>query len=56
METTTESKSIEATSRMRWKLFAEFVACLDVTRLPKFMMFGELVGGAYAHLLLALFA
>ena len=30
----------------RWILFAGFVARMEDTRLPKYVMFGELVGGA----------
>ena len=41
----TGSESIEATLRRRRILFAEFVARLEDTRLPKCVMFGELVGG-----------
>ena len=42
----TGSESIEATLRRRWVLFAGFVARMEGTRLPKCVMFGELVGGA----------
>ena len=43
----TGSESIEATlRRRRWILFAGFVAHMEDTRLPKCVMFGELVGGA----------
>ena len=42
----TGSESIEAALRRRRILFAEFVARMDDTRLPKCVMFGELVGGA----------
>ena len=42
----TGSESIEATLRKRRILFAEFVARMEDTRLPKCVMFGELVGGA----------
>ena len=42
----TGSESIEATLRMRRILFAGFVARMEDTRLPKYVMFGELVGGA----------
>ena len=42
----TESESIEATLRRRRFLFAGFVARMEDTRLPKCVMFGELVGGA----------
>ena len=40
------SESIEATLRRRWIFFAGFVARMEDTRLPKCVMFGELVGGA----------
>ena len=42
----TESESIEATLRRRRILFAGFVARMENTRLPKCVMFGEMVGGA----------
>ena len=42
----TGSESIEATLRRRWILFAGFVARMEDARLPKCVMFGELVGGA----------
>ena len=43
----TGSKSIEATLRSRRRiLFAGFVARMEDTRLPKCVMFGEMVGGA----------
>ena len=42
----TESESIEATLRRRRILFAGFVARIEDTRLPKFVMFRELVGVA----------
>ena len=42
----TGNESIEATLRRRWILFAGFVALMEDTRLPKCVMFGELVGGA----------
>ena len=42
----TGSESIEATLRRRRILFAGFVARMEDTRLPKRVMFGELVGGA----------
>ena len=42
----TGSESIEVTLRRRWILFAGFVARMEDTRLPKCVMFGELVGGA----------
>ena len=42
----TGSESIEATLRRRRILFAEFVARMEKTRLPKCVMFGEIVGGA----------
>ena len=41
----TGSESIEATLRRRRILFAGFVARMEDTRLPKCVMFGELVGG-----------
>ena len=41
----TGSESIEATSRRRRILFAGFVARMGNTRLPKCVMFRELVGG-----------
>ena len=41
----TGSESIEATSRRRRILFAGFVARMGNTRLPKCVVFGELVGG-----------
>ena len=41
----TGSESIEATLRRRRILFAGFVARVEDTRLPKCVMFGELVGG-----------
>ena len=41
----TGSESIEATSRRRRILFAGLVARMGNTRLPKCVMFGELVGG-----------
>ena len=40
------SESIEATLRRRRILFAVFVARMEDTRLPKCVMFGEMVGGA----------
>ena len=40
------SESIETTLRRRRILFAEFVARTEDTRLPKYVMFGELVRGA----------
>ena len=40
------SESIEATLHRRRILFAGFVACMEDTRLPKCVMFGELMGGA----------
>ena len=43
---TTGSDSIETTLRRRWILFAGFVARMEDARLPKCVMFGELVGGA----------
>ena len=42
----TGSESIETTSRRRRILFAGLVVRMEVTRLPKCVMFGELVGGA----------
>ena len=42
----TRSESIKATLRKRRILFAGAVARTDDTRLPKCVMFGELVGGA----------
>ena len=42
----TGSESIEATLRRRRILYAGFVARMEDTRLPKCVMFGELVGGA----------
>ena len=42
----TGSESIEATLRRRRILFAGFVARMENTRLPKCVMFGEVVGGA----------
>ena len=42
----TGSESVEATLR-RWRIFfAGFVARMEDTRLPKCVMFGEMVGGA----------
>ena len=41
-----EGESIEATSRRRRILFAGFIVRMEDTRLPKCMMFGEMVGGA----------
>ena len=41
----TASESIEATLRRRRILLAGFVARVEGTRLPKCVMFGELVGG-----------
>ena len=41
----TGSESIEATLRRRRILFAGFVARMEDTRLPKCVMFGEMVGG-----------
>ena len=40
------SEIIEATMRKRRILFAGFVARMEDTRLPKCVMFGELLGGA----------
>ena len=42
----TGSESIQATIRRRQISFARFVACMEDTRLPKCVMFGELVEGA----------
>ena len=42
----TRSESIEATLRSRRILFAGFVACMEDMRLPKCVMFGELMRGA----------
>ena len=42
----TGSESIEATLRRRRILFAGFVARMEDARLPKCVVFGELVGGA----------
>ena len=42
----TGSENIEATLRRRRILFAGFVARMKDTRLPKCVMFGEMVGGA----------
>ena len=42
----TGSESIEATLRKRRILFAGFVVRMEDTRLPKCVMFGEVVGGA----------
>ena len=42
----TGSESIEATLRRRRILFAGFVARMEDTRLPKRVVFGEMVGGA----------
>ena len=42
----TGSESIEATIRRRRILFAGFMAHMEDTRLPKCVMFGEMVGGA----------
>ena len=41
----TGNESTEAIIRRRWILVAGFVACMEDTRLPKCVMFGELVGG-----------
>ena len=43
---TTGSESIEATLRRRRIFFAGFVARMEDTRLPKCVMFGDMVGGA----------
>ena len=42
----TGSERIEATLRKRRILFAGFVARMEDTRLPRCVMFGEMVGGA----------
>ena len=42
----TGSESIEVTLRRRRILFAGYVARMEDTRLPKCVMFGEMVGGA----------
>ena len=42
----TESENIEATLRRRRNLFVGFVARMEDTRLPKYVVFVELVGGA----------
>ena len=42
----TGSESIEVTLRRRRILFAGFVARMEDTRLPKSVMFGDMVGGA----------
>ena len=42
----TGSESIKATLRRRQIVFAGFVARMEDTRLPKCVMFGEMVGGA----------
>ena len=42
----TGSESTEATLRRRRILFAGFVARMEDTRLPKCVMFGDMVGGA----------
>ena len=42
----TGSESIEATLRKRRIVFAGFVVRMEETRLPKCVVFGELVGGA----------
>ena len=39
-------ESTEAIMRRRWILFVGFVARMEDTRLPKCVMFGELMGGA----------
>ena len=44
--TKTGTKSTDATMRRRRILFAGFVARMEDTRLPKCVMFGEMVGGA----------
>ena len=40
----TASKSIEATLRRRWILFAGFVARMEDKRLPKCVVFGQMMG------------
>ena len=42
----TGSESIEAILSKRQILFAGFVASMENSRLPKYVMFGELVGAA----------
>ena len=42
----TGSESIKASTRRRRILFEGFVARMEDTRLPMFVMFGELMGGA----------
>ena len=42
----TGSENTEATLRRRRILFARFLACMEDTRLPQCVMFGELVWGA----------
>ena len=42
----TISESIKAIMRRRRMQFVEFVARMENTRLPKCVMFGEMVGGA----------
>ena len=42
----TENESIEDIMRKRWILFAGFVARMKDTRLPKCLMFREMMGGA----------
>ena len=44
--TKTGSESIEATLRRRRILFSGFVARMEDTKQPKYVMFGEMVGGA----------
>ena len=44
----TGSEDIEATKRRRRILLASFVARMEDTRLPKSVMFGELVGARAA--------
>ena len=46
LDTIIKTESIEATLRRRRILFAGFVAGMEDTRLPKCVIFGELVGGA----------
>ena len=43
---TPKSETIEATLRRRWILFAGFVVSIENTKLPKCVLFGELMGGA----------
>ena len=41
----TDSESVETTVRRRRILFAGFVACMGEERLPRRVMFGEMLGG-----------